>query len=290
MSKYEKLAQEALENNNIITRLLIWINGYNEPKHKASENYFNAGNQYTIDKDYENAVKCFIKSIELNIEICEDYYDNLEHLAVCYSYLNDKVNLINTYSQLAEIYKNKARLDRYNEQLIKIASIYENDELYLNALEELNKTSPHVRNYNDILNKKSLLMIKTNDYEKAYEINKELYNEEKIKKSGIITAKKYAYNSLIYSMAWDIIPMNKFYKIIYDESPGYFSYGEGMIISKLIDSINSNDIEKFENAINERDKIKELTKDEIKIFTKIKKEYFDEILNNNYESEIIDLC
>jgi tetratricopeptide (TPR) repeat protein len=308
MSKPEKIIEEAkrLEKSKSIFEYFMKDITYNRYE-QISELYEKAGYMYKIE-DKSKALECFILSYE-NLSLYPNIYDTgnykIKKLLTEIAELYSKID----YLQSIEYYEKIIVILMEIGDIANIAKIYEiigntyfdNSEyekayaIYLKIIDLLNFNDKHIEIKRNVVEKICEIYCEKEsivDIFKLLKLNFDVGEEYLKKKLGYISARSFIFNGLLMNFATEdfVETNNNLRKYSYMDHT-FTTTREHEFVSKLIYMQETNNYEEFAFLCDGYDKIKSLSKIQLKILLKIKNNtpYTDDYMENKNESEN-DLC
>lgn len=271
---------------NAISKYNTWYkfidkNQYNE---EAIELFQKAKNIYMINKNYNKVFECYEWIIKCSLETKDNLFDDINRVYEEYAtiLLQKEYNI----TRALELYNLAINGYTYGGKINNIISIKEKlAEYYKKQLEykEAIKLYLDIKEliidqkykYDKVTKELYELYIMTNDYENAYTVANEM-----LIKCNDNNLTKYNLNNYMFdaTMCYIIIDKetahNKF--DTYCESyPSFINSKQYRLLLTILEAINSNDIELFENSVRNYDSISTLSNIHIKLLSNIKQKIGD---------------
>jgi len=259
-----------------------------------SDQYVSLGHSLRIERKFEDAIVAYLRMIDIRKKMeIEDYHDVYIIISSCYEKLNDIDNAIKYYSYVAEYYKLNS-LSMAAKYFKKIAELYELIGDIDNALSNYEKSaSIYETNDNYIQAKTSLepmikILICTKGHqctecnqgidgldgrlEKALEICKKIINHLSTTNVSITNVssyhiKKYQQLIVLLKLAMD----DSVGARMYYDSCNFDMYRSFQFLSKIIDCVDTQDIEEFSKSVHEMDSYQKLDDIWVNLLSIIKK-------------------
>jgi hypothetical protein len=290
--EFEKSANDKISaSTNFFMRMFQTYN-----TDEGAELFNKAGNSYVTENNLHDAVRCYIRAHEeySKSDHCGHYAIKNLSLAVKYAQeINEfkSCDIIEKIKIIAKIQGQNGNLKEMNDRYVEISKIYENENDLENAISILNKCTILNKLWDDDIEKRRAeLLIKQNKiieagniYEKlAYKILKRepaLYIYETIKKCMVL--------SILCSFAVnDLVSANEKYVKTCEVIATFEISYEGKFIKNIYDSIDTQDINKFEFSCIEREKMLKMDNVFVNLLTLAKKYIFiDQDNDKNMEND-----
>lgn len=293
----ESKARQSQSQKMKFFNILLFNNKENKKEEKANL-LKQAANKYFIEKKIDDAIRCLKESTNLYYELDSsmgnsnfNLKQNTKLLITYYKALDkyDSNELIKWYSFLAEIYSVDNDFTNFNEQYLEIAKILEKNNELEKALKYLNKCIGNdVLLHKRILEKKSDLLIKMKQYKEASNSYK-LCCQQHIEKNetvGTIYAKPSFFMSMICIMATkNLSDINNQLSDLLKFDETLINSTEGMFISRIINSLNMDNIDEFEEACKMYELSKKFTTTQMTMLLLAKEIISGKTNNNQYDSD-----
>lgn len=261
----------------------------------AAELFHQAGNSYILEKNFHDAIRCYINAYTEYDKLENDFYamKNLS-LAVTYAQQTNEfksAKLIEYMIIIANNMGKNGKMKEHNDQYLKIVNIYETEENYTMALYVLNNCVD-LNNlwYNKVIERKSELLIKQNKYLEAGK-NYEYLTDIIIKRDKTIlsyaSCRQYSLLSILCDLASnDLVSANNKRVKFCDLDNMFDTSYEGKLAINVFIAIENQNVIDFELAYAEYDRVLKLKPLHITLLTVAKKYIlqFEETTNHNNSS------
>ena len=275
---------------------------------KISELYEKAGNICKISNK-ELAIEYFIKAYNYLVNLDSDDY-KLKRLLSELSELYLKINYVKSIECLEKIlnwYTIKGDISNVIKTKKSIGDIYFDNNcfkeaylVYVDVLEIINLNDKCIDIKRNVVEKISEIyynnesIINLLELSKLYFIMADYY----IKKNIVfLSARNFILGGLLMNLAMDdIVQANNNYEMYSSKDNTFQSSREGIFVSKIINSVDTNDYDEISFLCAEYDKVKPLDKIQVKLLIKIKEnigfiDLANDNVNTNNDDEIEDdLC
>lgn len=182
----------------------------------------------------------------------------------------DRDELIATYLKIADHYSLKSDMSRYNLQYIEIAKLHEQDEEYIEALKILNKCIEEKTNYDKVLEKRSTIQMKLEKFADASKTFESMAERQLKKTLGAFSARKHICMSILCALVFDVVLAKNKFDHFTNTDHTFESSKEGTLVSQVLEAIYKNDVDGFEYACADFDRIVNLTPEQVLLLTKTK--------------------
>ena len=287
-SEYEKNANNAFERaskihsriNSTIRNLFSSTDDIEEKCHEAIKNYQNASRIYLLVGNVPKAIQCleFVAELELRINDF-NYTQTLSEMADICSKHSDK-RAVELYKKIIGTVIENNKYEKIGDPFLKLYEFYLVNDTVTKAIETLEEclTFEHVMHppmVNTIKTKLATQYISNGSYQQAQQLSEELGNEHS-KQQYPYKAEDHFYNALICLLAIgdSIGALNK--AKIYAGTYAKFDSGRKYkFVMELIKAVDENNIDTFEVAIKDYDRISKLTELEVTVLLHVKRSVFE---------------
>lgn len=279
----------------------IFSSFFNPPSfdEEIADLFNKAGNSYIVEKQIEDAVRCYMLAYEEYDKLKNHDYYSMKNLMLAIT--NAKETNIFSCEKLIELLtivaKNNGKngkLKEHNEKYLEISEIYEQNNNIQQAIDVLDNCI-YINSiyYDDILKKKAELMIKQFKYIDAGNVYEKIVENiiARDKKSSYYSSRQYATLSVLCALASnDLVCAN-------NRCTKYKNYDEmfdvdhdGKLACSVLISIENQNIRDFENSCDNYNRVLKLKSSYITLLT-VAKKYIDQqeedinTTNNQHEND-----
>jgi tetratricopeptide (TPR) repeat protein len=261
---------------------------------KCAELFKIAGNTYTLEKKYEDSVRCYDIAIEIYNKTQKMNYDiEIKDLLIRILknglYYMNYESIIKYKYMLAERNGIAGKYNKYVSECVEISYIYIENKIYDKALEIL-ANCPDDDKY--VMESKGIIYVKSENYNEASNIYYEMATNLNSKKLS-----QYAQNNkLMTSVLCKMVLHNitNIISFINDICGKFYNFRisqECNFIDALINGITKNDEKKFDDVVCQIISRKMLSDEIIELFNKIKKNLIMNVIDESFNTEEeLDLC